>query len=142
MSNTPSILPSINALLNATAAILLVIGYLSIRRGRRVSHGWLMGSAFGVSAVFLICYLYYHATHGSTRFPSDNPLRPVYLAILLSHTILAMVAAPLAVYIVYLAARRRFATHRRFARWTFPIWLYVSVTGVAVYWMLYHLAAR
>jgi uncharacterized membrane protein YozB (DUF420 family) len=132
-------LPPLNAALNATSAVLLIIGYIFIRRRRIRPHAVCMISAFIVSLLFLVSYLYYHARVGTTRFPPYPVLRPLYLTILGSHTILAAIVGPLAIVVLSLAARRRFERHRRVARWLFPIWLYVSITGVVIYWMLYHL---
>jgi uncharacterized membrane protein YozB (DUF420 family)/cytochrome oxidase Cu insertion factor (SCO1/SenC/PrrC family) len=135
-------LPSINAALNACCGLLLIAGYLAIR-GRRIAlHKSCMLSALGVSAVFLASYLYYHfvVQHGQpTTFGGSGLARSVYLAILGSHTVLAAVVAPLALYTAYQGLRGRLVRHVRVARWTLPIWLYVSATGIVVYWMLYHL---
>jgi protein SCO1/2/putative membrane protein len=130
--------PALNATLNATSAVLLAFGYVFIRRGRIRRHAGCMLAAVGVSAVFLASYLYYHYFQGHTRFP-EVPLRPVYLTILFSHVILAVLVVPLVLGTLYRAARGQFDRHRRIARWTLPIWLYVSVTGVVVYVFLYHL---
>ena len=135
-------LPSVNAFLNGLSAILLVTGYRAIRRRRIALHQTCMLTALGVSVLFLASYLYYHLqVKGGqpTRFPGEGWIRPVYFTILLTHTVLAAVAAPLAVVTAYLGLRGRLKQHVRIARWTLPIWLYVSVTGVVVYWMLYHL---
>ncbi|HQR47450.1 MAG TPA: DUF420 domain-containing protein [Thermoanaerobaculia bacterium] len=133
-------LPTVNALLNATCAALLVSGWALIRSGRRDAHRRAMTAALLCSALFLVSYLAYHARAGSVRFAGTGAVRTVYLAILGTHTVLAAVALPLALAAFVLARRGRFETHRRLARWTLPIWLYVSVTGVAVYWMLYRSA--
>ncbi len=130
-------LPTVNALLNGTSALLLVAGFLSIRSKKIQAHGIWMSLAFLTSILFLASYLTYHAFHGSTRFPGTGTIRGIYLAILVSHTTLAVLIVPLSIRTLYLALRRRFEEHQRIARWTFPIWLYVSVTGVIVYWMLY-----
>jgi uncharacterized membrane protein YozB (DUF420 family) len=130
-------LPTLNALLNATSAAILVTGWLLIRSGRREAHRKAMTSALACSALFLVSYLVYHAKVGSVRFAGTGTARTVYLAVLLSHTLLAIAVAPLAVTAFILARRGRFDRHRRLARWTLPIWLYVSVTGVVVYLMLY-----
>ena len=140
----PEDLPSLNALLNATCAVLLVSGYLAIRRGAVILHKTLMLTALTVSVLFLTSYLYYHFAikHGEpTRFSGEGWPKTVYLAILLSHTVLAAVAAPMALTTAYFGLRGRLDRHVRLARWTLPIWLYVSVTGVVVYWMLYQLYA-
>jgi uncharacterized membrane protein YozB (DUF420 family) len=132
-------LPALNASLNATAALLLVAGYRMIRRGRREAHRRLMLAAFTVSTLFLVSYLVYHFEVGSVRFTKTGVIRTLYFAILISHTILAAAVPPLAVLTLWRALRGRLEAHRRIARWTLPIWLYVSATGVAVYWMLYRL---
>jgi putative membrane protein len=134
-----SYLPTIDAVLNATSALLLTLGYIFIRRGNVRAHKTCMLSAVGTSALFLACYLTYHYFHGTTRFTGQGAIRPIYFAILISHTVLAAAIVPLVVTTLYRALRGRFALHRRIARWTLPVWLYVSVTGVVVYWMLYHL---
>jgi uncharacterized membrane protein YozB (DUF420 family) len=132
-------LPTLNAILNATAALLLIAGYLNIRAGRRDTHRKLMFAAFCTSFLFLISYLVYHAQVGSVPFRHTGWIRPVYFSILISHTLLAAAVPFLAVITLYRALRGRFERHRAIARITLPIWLYVSVTGVAVYLMLYHL---
>ena len=134
-----SAFPALNATLNASSAILLVLGWLLIRSGRRDAHRAVMLAALLCSAVFLACYLYYHSQVGSVRFQRTGLIRAVYFSILLTHTILAVVILPLIFRTLFLAARGRFEEHKRWARWTFPAWLYVSVTGVSVYWMLYRL---
>lgn len=132
-----SFLPTLNATLNGTSALLLVGGYLLIRNKKIQTHGILMSMAFLTSILFLVSYLTYHAFHGATRFPGTGWSRPVYFSILISHTILAILIVPLAIRTLFLAIRHRFQEHQRIARWTFPLWLYVSITGVIVYWMLY-----
>jgi uncharacterized membrane protein YozB (DUF420 family) len=132
-------LPTVDAALNATSAVLLTLGYVFIRRGNIRAHKTCMLAAVGTSSVFLACYLTYHYFHGTTRFTGQGGLRPLYFAILISHTVLAAAIVPLVVTTLYRALRGRFELHRRIARWTLPTWLYVSVTGVVVYWMLYHL---
>ncbi len=132
-------LPTLNAFLNATSAVLLLVGWTLIRRGNRGAHRRVMTAAFVCSALFLVSYLAYHAQVGSVRFPGTGGVRRLYLGILLTHTVLAAAVAPMAVTAFVLASKGRFATHRRLARWTLPIWLYVSVTGVVVYVMLYRL---
>lgn len=131
--------PALNASLNATTAALLVLGWFLIKSGRREAHRWTMVAAFLCSAVFLACYLWYHFHVGSVRFQKTGWIRPVYFTILLTHTILAVLVLPVILRTLYLAAKERFEEHRAAARWAFPIWLYVSVTGVTVYWMLYRL---
>jgi putative membrane protein len=138
----PEDLPSVNATLNGTSAVLLLAGYAAIRQRKIGIHKTCMLTALVVSAVFLAFYLYYHliVRQGQpTRFTGEGAMRLVYLAVLGSHTILAVVTAPLAIFTAYLGLRDRIDKHRRIARWTLPIWLYVSLTGVVVYWMLYHL---
>ena len=131
-------LPSVNATLNAIAAALLVWGYVLIRRRREQAHKIVMLSAFGVSCVFLVCYLVYHYQVGSVRFEGPPLVRQLYLAMLLSHIVLAAAVPVLAGVTIYLGYRDRRIRHRRWARWTLPIWLYVSVTGVLIYVLLYH----
>lgn len=133
-------LPTLNAILNATAATLLVIGYVLIRRGNRERHKQVMLTALGCSAAFLISYLYYHYQVGSVHFEGEGTVRTVYLSILLTHTVLAAAVPPLAIVTVVLGLRGRYERHRKIARVTLPIWLYVSVTGVVVYWMLYRMS--
>jgi putative membrane protein len=132
-------LPVVNATLNGTSAVLLVLAYRAIRMREIDRHRRLMLSAAATSAVFLVTYLYYHAHVGSVRFPGHGPVRTLYFAILISHTILAAAIVPLVLRTLYLGLRRRDAIHRRIARWTLPLWLYVSVTGVVIYVMLYRL---
>ena len=133
------ILPSVNAVLNATAAVLLVWGYTLIRRKRVQQHRKVMQTAFVVSCLFLVCYLVYHYQVGSVRFQRTGALKTLYLAILGTHTLLAAAVPVLAIITLRRGLSARFDKHRRIARWTLPIWLYVSVTGVVVYLMLYHL---
>jgi putative membrane protein len=135
----PSSLPAINATLNATSALLLATGWVAIRRGARRAHAWLMVSAFVSSAVFLVCYLAYHYVHGDTRFGGQGAVRTVYLFILATHVVLSITVVPLALTAFWFAVRRAFVRHKRVTRFLLPIWLYVSVTGVVVYWMLYQL---
>ena len=130
-------LPAVNATLNGVAGTLLVCGYVMIRRGRIRAHRRFMLSAFATSALFLISYLVYHANIGSKRFPGAGPMRTVYFTILITHVVLAAAILPLALITLNHALRARFDKHVPIARWTFPIWLYVSVTGVIVYLMLY-----
>ncbi len=131
--------PALDASLNAVTAVLLLIGWALIKSGRREAHRWTMVAAFLVSSVFLACYLYYHARHGVTHYQKTGPIRDVYFAILGTHTFLAVAVLPMILRALSLAAAGRFEEHRRAARWAFPVWLYVSVTGVVVYWMLYRL---
>jgi uncharacterized membrane protein YozB (DUF420 family) len=134
-----ALLPSLNALLNGTAAVLLVWGYTLIRRKQVETHRKVMQTAFVVSCLFLVSYLVYHYQVGSVRFPKTGVIRAVYLSILTSHTILAAAVPILAIITLRRGRAGRFDRHRRIARWTLPVWLYVSVTGVVVYLMLYHL---
>jgi len=136
---TAPLLPTINAILNATAAVLLVWGYTLIRRKRIQTHRNVMITAFVVSCLFLVCYLVYHYQVGSVRFQHTGLLRTVYLSILGTHTVLAAAVPVLAIITLRRGLAARFDRHRAIARWTLPIWLYVSVTGVVVYLMLYHL---
>jgi uncharacterized membrane protein YozB (DUF420 family) len=132
-------LPALNAALNATSAVLLAAGFILIRAGRREAHKRAMLAALACSTLFLTSYLVYHAQVGSVRFRGEGPVRLVYFAILISHTILAVTVVPLALVTLVRALQARFDRHRRIARITLPIWGYVSVTGVVVYWMLYRL---
>ena len=132
-------LPTVNATLNAISAVLLTSGYVLIRQRKIPAHRNCMIAAFIVSTLFLTSYLIYHYHARSTHFTLHGWIRPVYFSILISHIILAFLILPLVLRTLYLALRKRFTKHRRIARWTFPIWLYVSVTGVIIYWMLYHL---
>ena len=136
---TAPLLPTINATLNATAAVLLVWGRLLIRRKQIQQHRKVMTAAFVTSCLFLVCYLVYHAQVGSVRFQHEGAIRTVYLSLLASHTILAATVPVLAIITLRRGLAARYDKHRRIARWTLPIWLYVSVTGVVVYLMLYHL---
>lgn len=132
-------LPAVNAVLNTLAAILLGCGYLFIKRGDIHRHKICMISAFAVSALFLACYLFYHYHAGSRPFQREGFVRIVYFAILISHTLLAVVNLPLILTTFYRAWKQDWERHKRVARWTFPIWMYVSVTGVIVYLMLYQI---
>ena len=136
---TSPLWPAANAVLNFTSAFCLVNGYLSIRRGRKESHKRWMLAAFSCSVIFLLSYLAYHYQVGSVRFTGQGPVRTLYLGILLTHTILAAVTAPLAVATLARALGGRFDLPRKIARVTFPIWIYVSITGVVVYLMLYQM---
>ena len=131
--------PAMNAALNFTSAVCLLNGYLSIKRGRRETHKFWMLSAFSCSVVFLMSYLAYHYRVGSVKFSGAGPVRMIYFAILLTHTTLAVLTAPLAIATLSRALGGRFDRHREIARVTFPIWIYVSVTGVVVYLMLYQM---
>lgn len=136
---TVSDLPALNATLNGSSAILVVIGWLLIKRGHRTAHRNVMLAACGTSLLFLISYLIYHAQVGSVRFTRQGPIRTVYFIILLTHTVLAAVIVPMVLITLSRGLKGRYDRHRRIARWTLPIWLYVSVTGVIVYLMLYRL---
>jgi uncharacterized membrane protein YozB (DUF420 family) len=132
-------LPTLNAVLNAASALLLLAGWWLIRHGRRSAHRAAMLAALTTSALFLVSYLAYHFEVGSVRFAGKGAIRAVYLSILLSHTVLAAVIVPLVLLTVARALRGRFEAHRAVARYTLPLWLWVSVSGVVVYWMLYQL---
>jgi len=132
-------LPALNAFLNATSFSLLLAGWWLVRHGRRRGHRAVMLTALATSALFLVSYLAYHARVGSVRFTGVGPIRVAYLAILASHTLLAVAIVPLALVTATRALRGRFAAHRALARYTLPLWLWVSASGVVVYWMLYRL---
>src|ERR1700761_5587325 len=129
-------LPSANALFNSLSAICLVCGYINIRRRNRETHMRFMLSATVFSSLFLVSYITYHYFHGDTKFPGQGLIRPVYFFILITHISLSMVALPLILATLWYALRNQFRFHRAVARWTFPAWLYVSVTGVIVYFLL------
>ena len=131
-------LPAVNATLNGISAVLLVIGYVLVRQRRLEQHRHVMIAAFSTSVLFLICYVIYHANVGSKRFPGQGPIRSVYFFILITHIVLAALVPPMAIVTLVRGLRERYDAHRRLARWTLPIWLYVSVTGVLVYFFLYH----
>lgn len=131
-------LPSVNAALNGLSGLFLSAGYVAIRSRRIALHRACMVVALTASALFLISYLTYHYQVGTTRFAGQGWVRPVYFAVLLSHTVLAVAVVPLALLTLYRALGQEFSRHRRIARWTLPIWLYVSLTGIVVYLMLYH----
>ena len=132
-------LPAVNATLNGISAVLLVIGYVLIRQRKIEQHRKVMIAAFSASVLFLICYLVYHYHVGSRRFPGQGPVRTVYFFILITHIVLAAFVPPMAIVTLVRGLRARYDRHARLARWTLPIWLYVSVTGVIVYWMLYRM---
>ena len=132
-------LPALNATLNSCSAVLLIWGYSLIRKKRIQAHRRVMIAAFSVSVAFLISYLIYHSQVGSVRFTKTGPIRTVYLTILLTHTVLAAAVPFLAGISLYRGLNGTYDKHRKIARWTLPIWLYVSVTGVVVYWMLYRM---
>lgn len=135
-------LPALNAALNSASAFLLVAGYLFIRKKKIAAHRLCMLSALGSSTVFLISYLTYHYQVGSVPFQGEGWLRVVYFTVLISHTILAAAVVPLVLVTLVRALKGRFERHRAIARWTLPIWLYVSITGVIVYWMLYGMTLK
>lgn len=137
MTSEYAVFPVINATLNGISAALLATAHSMIKRGRVAAHRALMLTAVATSTLFLISYLYYHAHVGSVRFRGQGWSRPVYFTILISHTILAAAIVPLVIITLTLALRGRFDRHKAIARWTYPIWLYVSVTGVVIYLMLY-----
>ncbi len=134
-----SALPAVNAALNGTSAVLLAAGWVMIRRRRVAAHVACMLTAFAVSTLFLASYVVYHYHAGSRPFAGPGWIRPLYLSLLLTHIVLAAAILPLALTTIYRGLRADLGRHRRLARWTLPLWLYVSVTGVLVYWMLYHL---
>lgn len=136
-------LPAVNATLNGFSAIFLTAGFIFIKRGNKIAHRNCMITAFCTSVVFLGCYLTYHTWlgvvlhQGPTRFLKPEWFRPIYLAILLTHTVLAVVIVPLILMTLWRAKKKNFEAHKRIARWTWPLWMYVSVTGVVIYWLLY-----
>ena len=134
-----SIFPKINATLNGCSAVLLVTGRMLIARGRMAAHRAVMLTAVGTSSLFLVSYLYYHAHVGSVHFRGTGWSRPVYFTILGTHTILAAVIVPMVLITLSRALHQHFDRHRAIARWTFPLWLYVSITGVVIYLMLYQI---
>ena len=136
---TVSDLPAVNATLNATCFVLLTTGYVLIRQGRVAQHRAVMIAAFCTSVVFLTSYLIYHAQIGSKPFLGQGPIRIVYFTILLTHTVLAATIVPMILMTLSRGLKRQDARHRALARWTLPLWMYVSVTGVVVYFMLYRL---
>jgi len=132
-------LPAVNATLNATATLMLITGYMLIRQGNREAHKKVMIAAFAVSCLFLISYLVYHSQVGAVRYEKTGAIRTVYFFILITHIVLAAFVPFLALITLIRGLQARYDKHRRIARWTLPIWLYVSVTGVIVYWMLYQM---
>jgi uncharacterized membrane protein YozB (DUF420 family) len=130
-------LPGINAILNSISALLLITGLLFIKQRNITAHKACMITAFITSLLFLISYLTYHAHIGSKHFTGQGWIRPIYFTVLVSHTVLAVIVPPLALMTLYRAWKEQFTKHIKLAKWTLPIWLYVSVTGVMVYWMLY-----
>jgi len=139
MQISPTLFPALNAFLNGSSAVLIATGYYFIRTGRRDAHKRLMIAAFVTSTLFLISYLYYHLVlrAGVTHFQGQGIWRPVYFSILISHTFLAAIVVPFILITLYRALTGKFARHRAIARYTFPIWMYVSVTGVVIFVMLY-----
>jgi uncharacterized membrane protein YozB (DUF420 family) len=134
-----SYLPTVNAALNSLSAVFLLVGYLCIKAKKVTAHRACMLSAFASSTLFLISYLFYHYQVGSVPFKGQGGIRTIYFTVLISHTILAAAVVPLVLVTLIRALKGNFDKHRRIARWTLPIWLYVSITGVLVYWMLYWL---
>ena len=132
-------LPAVNACLNSASTILLTLGYIYIKKGRQNAHRNCMVGALVTSTLFLSCYLVYHYFAGRTTFRDPQWFRPIYLVILLTHTVLAMAIVPLVFITVVQALRKRWESHKRIARWTWPIWMYVSVTGVLIYLLLYQI---
>jgi uncharacterized membrane protein YozB (DUF420 family) len=136
-------LPAVNATLNGLSAVFLAAGFVCIKRGNKLAHRNFMISAFGTSVIFLACYLTYHVWlavvlhQGPTRFLNPAWFRPIYLTILITHTILAAAIVPLILMTLNRARKQDFASHKKIARWTWPLWMYVSVTGVLIYWLLY-----
>ncbi len=139
MNLSVSDLPLVNASLNGLATILLVIGYVCIRQRRIAAHRAVMVAAFATSVLFLISYLVYHAHAGSRPFPGRGTIRVIYFTILITHVVLAATIPPLAGITLWRAYHGQFDRHVRIARWTLPLWLYVSITGIVVYWMLYQM---
>lgn len=139
MADIYSVLPHLNAALNASSFILLSSGYYFIRRGRVMAHRNCQLSALTASSIFLISYVIYHQHHGATHFTGQGIARPIYFTILTTHTLMAVIIVPFVIVTLRRALRRDFLRHRALARWTLPMWLYVSITGVLVYLMLYHL---
>lgn len=136
-----SMLPAVNATLNGASAVLIATGRVLIRNKRIAAHRFAMVAAVFTSSLFLVSYLYYHAHVGSVRFTGQGWVRPVYFTILFTHTVLAIAVVPLVLVALVRGLRGRYERHRAIARWAYPIWLYVSVTGVVIYVMLYHLYA-
>jgi putative membrane protein len=129
-------LPAVNAACNAITTILIVLGLRAIRRGDREGHRRHMLAAFATSTLFLIGYIVYHSVHGDTKFPGQGWVRPAYFFVLISHIVLSMIALPMVLGTFWLGLTRRFERHRKLARWTYPVWLYVSVTGVVIFFVL------
>lgn len=129
-------LPAVNASLNAITTAFLLRGYLAIKSGNRTLHAFCQKSAFVFSAVFLVCYIVYHSVHGDSHFQGQGPIRPVYFSILISHIVLSALALPMVLATFFFALTGRFETHRKLAKMTFPVWLYVSITGVLIFMVL------
>lgn len=129
-------MPAVNASLNALTATLLICGYVAVKRGNRQLHRYVMSTAFVSAALFLVGYIAYHAAHGDTKYTGLGAMRAVYFFVLATHVLLSMVTLPLAIAALSFALLKRFASHKKVTRWLFPMWLYVSVTGVAVFFML------
>jgi uncharacterized membrane protein YozB (DUF420 family) len=132
-------LPALNAFLNSTSAVFLLIGYGLIRQNRQAAHRNCMIGALTASILFLISYVYYHYNAGRTVFKDPQWFRPIYLTILLTHTILAVVIVPMVIMTVSRAVKRNYELHKKISRWTWPLWMYVSVTGVLIYFLLYQI---
>jgi uncharacterized membrane protein YozB (DUF420 family) len=132
-------LPAVNACLNTASTILLTLGYINIKKGRQNAHRNCMVGALFTSALFLSCYLVYHYYAGRTTFRDPDWFRPIYLVILLTHTVLAVAIVPMVLATVFLAFRKKWEAHKKIARWTWPTWMYVSVTGVMIYLLLYQI---
>lgn len=131
-------LPHINACFNALSSLLLIIGFIFIKKGNVTAHKKCMLSALFCSSLFLVGYLTYHYFHGTTRFTAEGVVRTVYFSILISHTLLSMLIVPLIGLLLWFAFKQKFHSHKRLAKWTFPMWLYVSISGLLVYFFLYH----
>jgi uncharacterized membrane protein YozB (DUF420 family) len=136
---TLSDLPAVNASLNALSAVFLTMGFIFIKRQRQTAHRNCMITACCTSLLFLTCYVIYHAHAGRTVFKNPEWFRPIYLTLLLTHTVLAVTIVPMVIVTLSRALRQRFDRHKQIARWTWPIWMYVSVTGVLIYFLLYHI---
>jgi uncharacterized membrane protein YozB (DUF420 family) len=138
-------LPAVNATLNSLSAVFLTLGFIFIKRGQKIAHRNCMIAAFSTSVIFLACYLTYHTYlavvlhQGPTRFLNPEWFRPIYLTILITHTILAIIIVPMILITLWRAKKERFEAHKKIARWTWPLWMYVSVTGVVVYLLLYQI---
>jgi putative membrane protein len=135
--NELSIFPPLNASLNALTGLLLLIGFVLIKRGHKIAHRAVMSAAFINSSIFLACYLYYHFHYPMNPYPLYDWTRPVYFTVLITHVILAIVVLPFILLALYRAIRGEFEKHKRLTRWVWPVWMYVSVTGVLIYFMLY-----